>query len=401
MKRIPASIAILVFSFTAGVLFPKDVRMDPFFVHSPRIMAQGGSFTAAASGHEALFTNPAGFYSKKGSLTIPALTGWAFMDPETISSGNYGFMESQADNGFGGGASFGISFVGRGLGLGFIGTTNLLMQGDPFPSGVDGTFSTTFALVGGYARRFQIGSTRLILGGDLRPMIRGYADISEDTYGSALDAYFDDTGNKKAGVSDDDLYAALNDPDADGRPRSFAFQGAGLGIDLGAKWEIGHATLGLSVRDLFNTRFDMFGHPLGDYVGYLRDNYSLPSNSDAEDTSDTYYMPMEFNFGAAYHLDLGRTAFFLDPTLHFELVDPFDLNFDGGSFWSRFRLGAELLSLRFVRLQAGLNQGYASIGAGFKLFFLDVSCALFNKDVGLVDGPRASTGVSFEAALRF
>ncbi len=403
MKKI-----LTIVAATLALLVPvavSAVELDPFFVFSPRVMAQGGSFTAIASGHESLFTNPAGFYSARGSLTLGSVTAWSFFSPQsaidTIDATPEGedldpfkLLEGQAINGFGGGAALGVSYVGRGIGIGFIASSNLLMQGETFPLGLTGTYSTTLAVVGGFARPINLGPTRLIIGADLRPMIRSYADMDASTVSDLMGAFFDDSGNQ-LDPTVSEIFAALNG--------GYAYQGAGLGIDLGLKWEIGPLTAGLSVRDLFNTKMTMYRHGLGDFIEYIYNNGNFPSN-DADGVvqmGDDYYIPMTVNFGLAFHPNLGALAFLFDPTIHVDLVDPFGVLNDGQSPWSLLHAGAEVRVLRFIKLRGGINQGYLTAGAAMKLLFLDVGASVFTRELGPYAGDQPNTGMSVEVAIRF
>lgn len=376
-------------------------KLDQFFVFSPRIMAQGGSFTAIASGHEALFTNPAGFYSSRGSLTLGSVTSWTFMNPqylaETMDASEdvdmFDILKSQAKNGVGAGAAIGVSYVGRGIGVGFIATSNLLLQGDTFPLGLDGTYSTTLAVVGGFARPINIGPTRLIIGGDLRPMIRSYANLDASTVGNVLNAFFDTSTGESLDPDAAAIFAALNG--------GYAYQGTGLGIDLGLKWEIGPLTAGLSVRDLFNTKITMYRHGLGDFMESLYENGGFPSNETAVKMDGEYYIPMSVNFGLAFRPDLGGLSFLFDPTVHMDLVDPFGVLDGGQSPWTMLHAGVEAKILRFIKLRGGINQGYLTAGAGMKLLFLDLNASIFTRELGPYAGDKPNTGVSFEAAIRF
>lgn len=393
--------------FSAALAFSAAaVELDPFFVFSPRVMAQGGSFTAIASGHEALYTNPAGFYSAKGSLTLGSATVWGFLNPgsyfDTVDAAPegedpdvYDLMEGQAVNGFGGGASLGVSYVGRGIGIGFIASTNLLLQGETFPLGLSGTYSTTLAVVGGFARPINIGPTRLIIGGDLRPMIRAYADLDATTVSNVMDVYFDTATGESLDPELSDVFDALNG--------GYAYQGAGLAIDLGLKWEVGPLTAGLSVRDLFNTKLTMYRHGLGDFAESLYESASFPSNDNdgAVKMDGDYYIPMSVNFGLAFHPDLGAVSFLIDPTVHMDLVDPFGVLNDGQSPWSLLHAGAEIKTLRFITLRGGINQGYLTAGAGMKLLFLDIGASIFTRELGPYAGDQPNTGLSLEAAIRF
>ena len=459
MKKILPAIALFIAASMPVLCFAEETLLDPFTVYSPRLMAQGGAFTAVASGYESLFTNPAGFYSQSGSLTIASLTGWAFFNPVGMmvatggmtaadAKSSYGYtygspytlatkpedldpsdplyatpgssiyqdnlskinskamlalLKDQAKYGFGGGGALGISYVGGGLGLGFIASTNVFMQGDTFPFGLNGLASTTLAVIGGLAVPFQLGNTRLVLGADLRPMIRVYSKFDASTATGLMAALGVDSKGDSADSGAKAVFTALNG--------TSVFQGAGLGIDLGAKWELGAFTVGMSVRDLFGTQFAMYKHKLGDYLNYLSSNGGLPSNesytgvdgttSVVTAANGTFMIPMVINIGAAFHPDLGAFAFFLDPTFQIDLVDPFGVIRDQQSPWALLHLGTEVKVLRFIKVRGGINQGYVTGGVGMKILFLDLNASIFTRELGPYAGDRPSTGVSFEAAIRF
>lgn len=460
MKHIRPTIVLALLLMGGAVIGAADTIMDPFFIYSPRIMGQGGSFTAIASGHEALFTNPAGFGSPRASLTIGSLTGWYFGNPvgalvaaggmsSDEALGTYGydygspytfvtnpedlptddplyalpgdsdyednasaisnkaflaFFKDQAKYGFGGGGSLGISLVGRGLGLGFIAGSNLFVQGDTFPFGVSGLASTTLAIVGGFAMPVDLFGTRLVIGGDLRPMIRVYSKLDSAAASAMLASLgVSDDGNETQS-SEDAVFEALNG--------TYLYQGAGLGIDLGAMWEIGDFTIGLSVRDLFDTRFAMYKHQMGDFLSYVVDNGGFPSNepylnydgsaeSPVVEADGNFVIPMTVNLGLAFHPDFGGFSFFFDPIIHADLVDPVGVFRDKQSPWALLHLGTEVKVLRFIKVRAGINQGYVTGGIGARILFLDVNASIFTRELGPYAGDRPSTGVTFEAALRF
>ncbi len=403
MKR-PIFFILLACSLVAAPAFAEDVVMAAFAPRSPVVLAQGGSFVAVASGYEALFTNPAGFASEKGSLTVTSLNPWTYGNPRDllISAGAWtapddyqgptttfddpggvaDYLEYASAGGVGAGESVGIGYVGKGLGLGFIHSTDFFLAGSPFPGGVQGYLSSEFALIGGLALTpVKSKFLTLSVGADLRPTIRFYTPLSAQTILDYVDA-------QESGASETD---ALNG--------STLYQGAALALDTGLTARFGpDLTLALTIRDLFGTRYAMSAYGLGDWVASMESS-GLPSGGDQAE--DTYYVPMNIMLGAAYHFDLGPGSFWFDPTVHLELADPLGVIRDNESPWALLHVGMETRVLRLLKLRAGLNQGYLSAGAGIKFFFLDFNVAAFTREMGRYAGDSPSSGLTMDFAFRF
>lgn len=392
------TVAIVVSaSLLAASAFAGDVLLAPLSPRSPTVMAQGGSFTAVASGWDSLFTNPAGFASPKGSLTLLSANPWFYGNPNDLmkavedkafdsAQGISDYLKVASKNGVGVGMAAGIGYAGRGLGLAIVNSTDFFLFGTPFPGGVKGYAMSDVSIVGGLALTpIKVGGLRLDVGADLRPGIRVYSPINAEGLLEVVNAM-----KAKDGATDQQR-TALNSMDM--------YQGAGLGIDLGAKLALGDFTAALTFRDLFGTRYAMTKYGLGDWVELAKDSGGLPAAG--TETGDTYVVPMNIILGAAYHLDLGGFSFFLDPTFHAELADPIGVFRDNKSPWSLLHLGTEVKVLRFIKLRAGLNQGYLTAGAGVRLLFLDVNVAAFTRELGRYAGDNPSTGVSAEVAIRF
>ena len=103
--------------------------------------------------------------------------------------------------------------------------------------GATGDLTATVAFIGGLSVPFDVMGFKLHVGGDLRPMIRVHAPISNTVANAMLTALAD--GN--------DLLSPLNSADA--------LYGVGIGLDLGAIADLGWLQLGLSIRDLGGTQF--------------------------------------------------------------------------------------------------------------------------------------------------
>ena len=396
MKKL--TLITLIAALVAGVAFAKEILMAPFAPRSPVVMAQGGSYTAVASGYDSLFSNPAGFASPRGSLTIASAMPWVYGNPVDLNdaiptfsedTGVSDYLEVAAKNGVGVGGSAGIAYVGRGLGLGLVISSDFFLFGTPFPTGIKGYTSNDISIVGGLALSpINNSFMKLSVGADLRPTIRVFGPINAE---GMLDIV--DVMNNDDPLADEDqlMTDAMNSLDI--------YQGAGLGIDLGAKISLGDFTVALTFRDLFGTSFAMTKYGMGDWLNAVEASGGLPETG--IETGDTYVVPMNIVLGGAFHPDLGALSFFFDPTFHADIADPIGVFRDNKSPWSLLHLGTEVKVLRFIKLRGGVNQGYITAGAGVRLLFLDFNIAAFTRELGRYAGDNPSSGMSAEIALRF
>ena len=394
MKKIILSILLLIGSF-ALVFAQTTIVEKPFLPISPEVMGQGGSFIANAHGYNALFYNPAGFAMESGSLTIAGTTAWVYANParfmETMEGmaagtedegsddpmgGLLGFVEEEiTGGGVGFGFSEGVGFVGRGLGLGAVFNVDGYLQG-PTLLGAEGSLDATLAFIAGLALPFNILGMRITVGGDVRPMIRVSASLS------SADVF---------ALAQGDPMVALNSINA--------LHGFGLGFDLGTIIELGDLKFGLSIRDFLGTRFVYTQNTFEEIMTTLGDSGSLPT--DGAEMEDTHLVPMNVSLGVAWHLNFGGLNFLLDPTIHASLNDVIGVIRDSRSPWTLLHIGAELKLLRFMKLRAGFNQGYITLGAGAHLLFLDINFAFFTREMGKYIGDRPNSGLVAEASFRF
>lgn len=384
--------------FTLPRYVPAEELMQPFAPRSATYLAQGGSSVAVVKGYEALFTNPAAFAASRGSLTL-MVNPWGYGNPRDLlvsagaiepyegyegpattfsdPTGIADYLAYASKNGFGGGAGFGIGWVGRGLGLGAVSSTDIFLFGSPFPGAVKGYVQSDFALVAGLG--FTLMNSKVIqlrAGADLRPTVRFYSPITAET-----------------------LLTMLSDPSSTNPLNSSTmYSGSALAIDAGIQGSLFENLLfGLSIRDLFGTRYSMAGYPLGDWLKEAQTG-SIPSGGGA---AGTYLVPMNISAGLGYHVNMGVLSSLIDPTVHLELADPLGVIRENKTPWSLLHIGAEAKLLRFISLRAGLNQGYLTAGAGVKLLFIDINMAAFTRELGRYAGDHPSSGFALEAALRF
>lgn len=393
-------------------------RAEPYL---PQIWAQGGSATAVAEGYTSLFTNPAGIKGKNEfSLSASA---WAIGNPVDIgyflgvaseelinaqlykSGGAYDpgfepmskddsvaniikFAEKGLSQGLGAGSQASIGLTAGGLGL----AANVVA--DAFMTGanaldVKGFVTVNASLVAGLALDVLKLSDDFVLtvGGDVRPNIRYFTPLKATSLFDILSIMDTDPGMAE-------ILNALGD----------MHQSIGMGIDLGAKLKMGPFTVGLSIRDLFGTKYNSYKMPMGDFVTAL-DSGSIPDVSElgTEDDKVAWYVPMNITLGAAWRpfYNSGLKSL-IDPVVHVDLADPFKVINEQLSPWALLHVGAEAKLLGgLLSARLGLNQGYVTAGAGIHLIFIDVNASIFTRELGSYAGDKPSMGMSVEAALRF
>ncbi len=420
--RLQWVIAGLLLAVVAVVLPAETVRQKDFYPLSPEILGQGGSYTAVAEGYGSLFTNPAGLArTTEPEVTLPSLSVWVHSRPDLLlpTIGALGGEEISSDsddgeevsrdqliidnlreqfttNGFGVGSALGLGYVGNGIGVGMNIATDSYLYGDTFPLGLEGEITSQFSLVFGYAHPFQLGPVDLSVGGTLRPNLRITSLVGSDTAADLITQFTGVDTGEGDGEDDGDLLNSIN-----------ALNGWGVAFDAGLLVGYRDFSMGLQLRNLFNTNMQYSRNSLSDVFSALGSGGlpSAPSEDDPEYVSETYIIPMELSLGAAWQPDLGAISALVDPELHVQITDPFgtaDLDPDRPrSFWTRLHMGTELTLLRFFDLRFGVNQGYFTLGTGLDLMFLDVQFALFSQEFGRYPGDQQVGGAALEFALRF
>jgi hypothetical protein len=395
MKRL-LFVALLTLCFT--VTLPAadiyELGLSPVI---PGLMAQGGAAVATARGWDSFFTNPAGFSRDGGTFTVLEAGAWLYARPdrligiaqEAIAGGvGPGMLTLVNDEitggGFGIGASAGIGYAAKGLGLGMVIVTDSYFWGPTF-LGMGGDLTATVGFMGGMSFPLQAGPFVIHVGGTLRPMVRIHTLLPNADALAFFDNYFN------LGMSFIDSLGAAN-----------AVYGVGVAMDLGAIAELGWFTFGLSIRDLGGTVFNYSIDDFATLAAVFGSELRLPPGAAV---SDRYVIPMDVGFGVGFHPKLGKFSNILDPSLHVDLTDM--VNTIGGaiagdsSIWKMFHLGAELRILRVLSGWAGLNQGYFTFGAGLDLFVVEINASMFTRELGDFLGDRPSSGFTLEVALRY
>jgi hypothetical protein len=385
------AILLLAVFFSAVSVFAADEAA--FLPMLPQIMGAGGDMTASAHGYAALFSNPAGFSRMPGDFTFGVNT-WVFARPDraidlvssldgdqaTLMGDVVGFVNEEiTQGGFGVGGIMGVGWSGSGIGLGAFMLIDSFLSG-PTIIGAEGDLTATLGFVGGLSVPITLDWMTLHVGGDIRPMVRIHNQVTSDQAIKMITAM----------IAGGDIFSALTS--------SNALYGIGVGFDIGAILDMGGLSVGLSIRDLLGTTFFYSQAPFGTVLESLGQTQTLP---DGTAPSESYAIPMNVSAGAAYNPDLGGLEFFVDPTVHIGLNDVIGVIQDGRSPWALLHIGAEAKVLSVLTVQAGLNQGYLTAGAGLHLLFLDLNMAIFTRELGTYLMDKPSSGASLEVAIRF
>ncbi len=276
--------------------------------------------------------------------------------------------------------SAGIGYVGNGLGLGMMIIEDSSLYGSTL-LGASGDMTATVGFIGGLSVPFDVLGFKLHVGGDIRPMIRVHAPISNSVALGMLSAI----------ANGEDLLSPLNSADA--------FYGVGIGLDLGAIAELGWFTFGLSVRDLGGTQFRYNKNSFGTFSSTFGSQLRFPAGTSV--TTDRYVIPMNVGLGVAMHPDLGTFKYWVDPSISIDVQDFGGVLGGEHSIWYSLHGGAEIKLINMFALRAGLNQGYLTFGAGMKLLVLDLNFAVFTQELGAHLGDRPRAGATLDLAVRW
>lgn len=353
-----------------------------------RSMGMGGAFRVFSTGYDTFFGNPAGFASKKGSLTIADMGAWAYVKPtqENIdkimalvdgslaTSDMIAFANSLiTQNGLGAGASFGLGWAGKGFGLGLTMVTDEVVTGNSL-LGAKLTSQTQVNGVVGLGIPLNLGFLKVQIGADARAFYLLKSPASGWTVGNIATAF-------------------LTDPNADPMTsiqELSIYGGYGFAFDGGLTLSAGPLSIGAVVRD-FGLGFTM---DESQTIGDIKNAMMVPT----EGTTD-YILNPTVTVGAGLGFKLGGL---LAPSFYAELDNPKAV-LDGGlnKVWNNLHVGAELKLLNFISARAGLNKGYISLGAGIDLIIFELDAALFTEELGMSPGDFGRTGIAVQAAIRF
>ena len=354
----------------------------------PRSMGIGGSFSATSWGYDGLYGNPAAAASSKPQFMIADFSAWAYLKPTqanidkalALVGGNATPADMAATandlivgNGFGGGFSTGLGYVGKGLALGMYAIGDAVAEGDS-ALGAKVTSSASINLVVGLGFPISLGDkATLRLGGDMRPFFRADSVDGGWLFSDFLTAF----------AGGGSIESVVNGELVDG--------GFGLAMDLGAQLQMGNLSLGLAVRDLspsFVTSQET--------VSQLLANLSAGTIPDLSTGYSEVMLPAVY-LGLAWKPRL--IPGFLEPGLYLELQDPVAIVMDKASIWNLVHAGLDLRLFSFLTLQAGFNKGWLSAGAGVNLYLIELNAAVFTEEFGLHPGDSPRSGLSFQVSI--
>jgi hypothetical protein len=388
----------LVFSAAAQSESPSTFDSPKFRPVSPEVLAQGDSFSAIAAGYDSLFTNPAGLGRDGGTVTIIGVNPLSYYFPQTesgegllgavqndldafndLAGGNLGAISDVGDiileNGIGIGARIvPLAIAGRNFGLAAVGEVDIYGRGGVTALGTTLDATITAGLVAGLAFPINLGFADLRVGGAMKVLRR--AEVPNIGFIDLLSA--------TSGGSSGELPVSV-------------YSGFGLGFDAGAQLERGPWSAGVAFHDIFGTGFNY-----SEGVGFNPDNpLTALTGEGGLPVTERFAIPMSMSLGIGWDPNprgLLRAVF--DPKLHLEYRPTFFAESSNSrSFLASLHAGAEVRVFRFIKLRAGVNQGYITAGLGVRLLLLDINLAYFNREMGRFAGSRPNEGLSLEVAL--
>ena len=387
--------AVLLMLLAGGTAFANTIDEIPFVSMNPVVLGNGGSEISNAHGWDALFSNPAGFSRDPSAFTLSSTSMWIYSRPDELvnltgqfaagsasASSILNFMSNQVTRGgIGAGASWGIGYVGGGLGLGASLILDSALNG-PSLLGVSGDMTATMGFIGGLAIPFDVAGFKVHVGGDVRPMIRVHTLLTNSVAVAMLNAL----------ANGGDILNSIGSAPA--------LYGVGIGLDVGAIAELGWFNVGLSIRDLGGTQFRYNTTPFRVVEGALSSTLQFPTTGTLV-TSDQYVIPMDIGMGVTFHPDFGTFNNILDPSVSLEMRNIVGALAGTAVPWTLLHFGIDAKIVNFFSLRTGLNQGYLTAGAGLHFLVFDLDFAVFTRELGLHVGDKPLSGMTLNSSIRW
>ncbi len=327
---------------------------------SPRLTGMGGVHPAYTDGFATLYTNPAGFFASGEEVSWAELTfglkGPVFTIADAIVGGDMdlatiGDLLTGIYTGLALTGPLSFGYVGNGLGLGAIATTDILLYSYT-PLAATALVRQDLLLTGGYSFPVNIMPDGHSLEG-----------------GVLLKGGF--RGELEAGVTAVEIQSF--DPTAfmDGEPFAFITL---IGMDLGLiySWN-DRIFVGLTGKDVYTPTSKK---------NYLSMNSFL--DGDPEDSQEYGVVPFTLNLGGRYLMDMTeRNIFISEVNFYLSYEDMLD-------FWLYPRLatnpvlhlalGAEVTMLRILDVRLGMAQGLPAAGLGIDLNWFTMNASMFGTE---------------------
>ncbi|MCK4515923.1 MAG: hypothetical protein KAU31_11735, partial [Spirochaetaceae bacterium] len=258
------------------------------------------------------------------------------------------------------GGMAGIGYVGNGIGLGLFLNTEGIVNGTNVLQATGMAFNT-ITFVGGLGLSFG----NLHLGLAIRPTIFGYSEIfAAPIVSSCLSG---------------------GSPDLSSIFTNAVYFGSGLGVDVGALYELGPFSFGIAAKDLLGTQIAYRTTTFDEYYqAIIAASLPLGSELTAEEEDAAWTIPMKVNLGAEFHPDLGVVSYLFDPSLSVDLLDlslalrtiQAGQQMTTDQILSMLNFGGEVNLLRFLSVRGGYYGGYLSAGLGLDIFLVDINAAV-------------------------
>jgi hypothetical protein len=131
-------------------------------------------------------------------------------------------------------------------------------------------------------------------------------------------------------------------------------------------------SLGLVCRDWYGTQFS-----------WREYSVNFQQINDPAGTQPTYWAP-ELDAGSSYRIKSILPQYFIsDLTLYFDLDNITDFTED---FFLMTRIGAEITVFNFLKLRAGIYEGYPTAGFGLVFPVFTINAAYYTEELGELPG---------------
>jgi hypothetical protein len=358
---------------------------------SGRAAALGGVHVALADDLDTLFANPAGFRSARPQFALAelnlGLSGPIFdltglilkatsadpatllADPEVqaLMQGLYTAMNLVGP--------IAVGYVGHGLGLGLFNDSYTRISTRGAVPTVSTLVGESLTLAGGYSFRIPLpASSRcsLDLGFLLHVRARAEAEIDKD-----LLSFFSDFSDPTSILQDAPFRVGL-----------------GVGIDLGLLFSFANRfAFGIVGRDLCTPVFNFNYGTVNDLLAGASPVYSYAVE------------PFDLSAGLMFRPPLGFLGRYIDDLKlmldYSDILDMLTHPVTSTNPILHAGFGVELVLLEIVALRAGIYQGLASAGVGFKLGKFMFNLAMFGTELSPEPGLRPVFNLMLELAFRF
>jgi hypothetical protein len=145
------------------------------------------------------------------------------------------------------------------------------------------------------------------------------------------------------------------------------YRASSFGVDLGAAYQ---ATPRLLVGAAW---YDLFSSEL---------KWTLKNGTGENPPADERIEP-RFRIGAAYYPPLGLGFLLKDVVVAFDINEPFDGDV---TFFKKLHFGASASVTPVVKIRAGLNQGYPTLGGGLDLAVVRLDYVFYGEELGQYAG---------------